>query len=88
MKKEIKFTACEHLDFGDNYAAKKELISSDGQTKVCWDRPVIDESYPKLVQFCKKRGRMNNPEYCLCEKNKGCSDYKDFEHTVTYEPSF
>ena len=54
MKKEIKFRACIHLDFSDNYVAEKELIESCGETKVCWDRPVIDESYPKLVQFCKK----------------------------------
>ena len=79
---EIKFTACEQLDFSDHYIAKKELIGSGGVTKVCWDRPVIDDSYPRLVQFCKKRGRMNNPECCLCEKDKGCMDYKDFEHTV------
>lgn len=78
----IKFRACEHLDFSDNYTAKKELINSDHETKVCWNRPVIDASYPSLVQFCKKRGRLNNPEMCLCEKNKRCHDYIEIEHTV------
>jgi len=83
----IKFTACKHLDFSDNYAAKKELIFTCGETKVCWDRPVSDDSYPRLVQFCKLRGRMrlNSPEMCICEKNKRCSDYEDFGHEVTFE---
>ena len=85
MKTKITFTACEFLDFNDNYMAKKELISSGGATKVVWNRLGIDESFPKLVQFCKKHGRMNNPESCLCEKTKGCNDYKDFEHIVEVE---
>lgn len=83
METQIKFNACEHLDFSDNYTAKKEPIQDGGVTKVCWNRPVIDESFPKLVQFCKKRGRLNSPEICLCEQNKRCSDFKDFEHVVT-----
>jgi len=85
MKTEIKFKACEHLDFSDNYAANKEPIGIKGETKLCWDRPVIDESYPRLVQFCKKRGRMNNPECCTSEETKMCSDYNEIEHTVTFE---
>ena len=80
--KTIKFTACKHLDFDDNYSAEKVLISGCGETKVCWDRPVVDESYPGLVQFCKKRGRMNKPELCTCEEKKGCSDYEDFNHEI------
>ena len=75
----IKFTACEHLDFADNYSAKKVLING---TKVCWEREIIDVSFPRLVQFCKKNGRLNNPESCLREADKMCSDYKEFEHTV------
>ena len=85
MKKEIKFRACIHLDFSDNYVAEKELIENCGETKVCWDRPVIDESYPKLVQFCKKRGRLNNPESCLCEEYKLCNDYEETTHIVTID---
>lgn len=83
--KTIKFKACKQLDFDDNYTAEKNLIESYGETKVCWDRPVIDDSYPRLVQFCKTRGRMNNPEMCLCETTKQCSDYKEFEHEVDLE---
>jgi hypothetical protein len=86
MKKEIKFHACEHLDFSDNYTANKEPIQIKGEIKLCWDRPVIDNSYPRLVQFCKKRGRMSNPELCTSEETKQCSDYNEIEHIATFEP--
>lgn len=82
MKNTIKFNACKHLDFSNNYTAKKNAINIKGQTKVCWNRPVIDSTFPALVQFCKLRGRLNNPESCLCEANKQCSDYSDIEHVV------
>ena len=78
MSKKIKFTACEELDFADNYTAKKVLFG----TKVCWEREVVDETFPRLIQFCKKSGRLNNPDYCLREADKMCSDYKEFEHNV------
>ena len=78
MSKKIKFTACEHLDFADNYTAKKVLFG----TKVCWERKIIDVLFPRLVQYCKKSGRLNNPESCLREADKMCSDYKEFDHTV------
>jgi len=78
MSKKIKFTACEHLDFADNYTAKKVLFG----TKVCWERKIIDVLFPRLVQYCKKSGRLNNPESCLREADKMCSDYKEFEHMV------
>ena len=78
MSKKIKFTACEHLDFADNYTAKKVLFG----TKVCWERKIVDVLFPRLVQYCKKSGRLNNPECCLREADKMCSDYKKFEHTV------
>ena len=81
MRRKIKFRACEHLDFSDNYTANKEPIIINGETKLCWDRPVIDESYPRLVQFCKKRGRMNSPELCTSKETKACSDYNEIEHT-------
>ena len=81
--KTIKFTACKYLDFSDHiYTAEKNLIQINGETKICWNRPVIDISYPSLVQFCTERGRMNSPEMCMCEENKRCSDYEDFEHEI------
>ena len=79
MSKKIKFTACEHLDFADNYTAKKVLING---IKVCWEREVIDKSFPRLVQYCKKSGILKNPDSCLREADKMCSDYKEFEHMV------
>ena len=78
MSKKIKFTACEHLDFAENYTAKKVLFG----TKVCWERDVVDVSFPRLVQYCKKSGRLNTPDCCLREADKMCSDYKEFDHTV------
>ncbi len=42
----VFFNACKYLDFSDKYTAKKTLISLGGTAKVCWDRPVFDESYP------------------------------------------
>ena len=77
--KTIKFTACEELDFADKYTAKKVLIFG---TKVCWERDVVDVSFPRLVQFCKKSGRLNYPDCCLREADKMCSDYNEFEHKV------
>lgn len=82
MDNTINFLACEHLDFSDLYSAKKEAIITKFGTKVVWHRPVIDSTYPSLVQFCKLRGRLNEPESCLCQSNKKCSEYNDFNHTV------
>ena len=81
----IKFNACEYLDYSDNYTAKKELIVIDRETKLCWNRPVIDNSFPRLVQFCKLRGRLCNPYCCTSEKNKMCSEYNEIEHTAIYK---
>ena len=78
MSKTIKFTACEELDFADNYTAKKVLFG----TKVCWERKMVDVLFPRLIQYCKKSGRLNNPDCCLREADKMCSDYKEFEHNV------
>ncbi len=82
MNNEIKFNACKYLDFSDSYAAKKETIIIDGQVKVYWHRPVIDNTYPSKVQFCKKRGRLNSPFSCLNCHEAMCSDFEDSEHTV------
>jgi len=78
---EISFKACKYLDFSDNYIAQKALISSYGETKICWERKDPEGNF-QLCQFCKKRGRMNSPEYCLDEKHKGCSDFEEVEHII------
>ena len=85
-KQKVKFTGCKHLDYEDHYTAKKELIQVQGGIKICWNRPIIDSSYPSLVQFCKLRGRLNSPELCLSETCKMCSDYEEIEHIVEYKP--
>lgn len=75
----MKFTACKHLDYSDNYIAKKQVL---GSGKVFWLRPVIDDSYPSMVQFCKKRGRLNNPESCTEKRYAACSCYDECMHDV------
>ena len=83
MPDTIIFKACKHLDFSDNYDAEKNLISNYGETKVCWNRKITPyEGAPKLVQFCKLRGRMNDPKFCLDEYCQGCQLYEEHTHTV------
>jgi hypothetical protein len=76
----MRFAACKYLDFTDNYTAKKQVL---GGGKVFWLRDVsYDPTLPAMVQFCSKRGRLNHPEACLCDRDKRCSDYVDFDHVV------
>ena len=79
----VKFNACEHLDYGPNYGpCKRQLISHNG-TKICWRRPYINPSMPgDLVQFCLKRGRINNPVGCLSKANAFCCEYKEAEKVI------
>jgi len=72
----IKFTCCDALDFSDSYPAQKHLIASGGATKVTWDRSGPFRQ-PMLVQFCKKRGRLNSAEACLDKAHAACNDYND-----------
>jgi len=76
----VRFNACKYLDFSDIYTAKKQIL---GSGKVFWMRDVsYDPTLPSMVQFCSRYGRLSSPEACLCDKNKHCSDYVDFEHIV------
>ena len=75
----IEFKACKYLDFEDNYVGCKRQMLGGG--KLFWMRDVSID-YPAMVQFCSKRGRLNNPESCLCESAAQCSDYNDFLHSV------
>jgi len=77
----IKFNGCKHLDFSDNYVAKKQLIALH-QTKVFWMRENIDPELPTMVQFCKLRGRLNHPEACLSRGKAMCDDYYEDELVV------
>lgn len=77
---EVRFTGCSHLDFSDDYHARKQIIGIDGG-KVFWFRDVPSDC-PAMVQFCKKRGRLNSPQSCLCKEKSACSDYDEIEHVV------
>lgn len=75
----VEFYGCKFLEYGDDYLAEKNLISCGGITKVVWFRNSMGNS---LVQFCQKRGRINNPIGCLDEELKQCHLYQDFKHIV------
>ena len=77
----VKFTGCKYLDFEDNYVAKKQIIFL-GENKVFWLREVSDPGLPSMVQFCKKRGRLNAPVACLNELDACCTLYEDYNHEV------
>lgn len=81
MTAKIKFNGCAHLDFSDNYSAKKQILSGGS---VFWLRDVSPE-LPSMVQFCSLRGRLNSPESCLCERSKQCSEFLSTEHVVEVE---
>ena len=73
----VEFTACEHLDYEPHYGScKRQLISCNGGEKLCWKRP------SDLVQFCKKRGRINDPVGCLTQDHAICNDYNETEWAV------
>jgi len=74
----VEFKACEHLDYEPNYGkCKRQLISCDG-TKLCWMRP----GGGGIVQFCKKRGRLNSPTSCLDITHAVCNDFNEITHEV------
>jgi hypothetical protein len=85
--RQIKFTACKHLDFdASKYTAKLALIGigSGGTTKLVWERKDIDDNL-QLCQFCKLNGRHNFPDACLDDLHKDCNSYEDFEHAIDWE---
>jgi len=76
----VTFSGCKHLDYEDHFTARKQLLSGD---RVFWMREVSPyEGAPKMVQFCKRRGRINDPEGCLTEEKACCSDFSPAQHTV------
>lgn len=78
MSEQMTFTGCKHLDFDDNYVARKQIL---GSGEVFWLRDV-EPGLPAMVQFCKLRGRLNFPTACLKECNKQCSEYEAVTHNV------
>lgn len=77
---EYEFIACKHLDFNPDYIGNRQAISFHG-TKLCWKRP--EDFGGNLVQFCKKIGRLNNPEACLDKEHAGCDLYEEFMHKLS-----
>lgn len=41
------------------------------------------EAQPSMVQFCKKKGRLDGCESCLSEANKKCNSFNEIEHQVS-----
>ena len=77
----ITFTGCKHLDFGDEYTCRKQIMGNAGEPTVFWMRDVPSD-LPSMVQFCKLRGRLNNPHACLTEETRMCPEYEEIKHTV------
>ena len=76
---EVKFTACEHLDYEPHYGDCKRQQIMCGGRKLCWKRAVNGN----LVQFCKLRGRINNLTGCLSEATAACTEYNEVEHAIS-----
>ncbi len=78
----VVFTGCKHLQFGNEFSAKKRLIGHPkDEVRVCWDR--CDSSGNlQLVQFCKLRGRINYPDQCFSKDGMGCLEYEEQKHCV------
>lgn len=63
----IEFAACKFLNYNREEFVPEvtmNLISHFGETKVVWDRKNVDGRF-ELVQFCKKKGRLNCATACL-----------------------
>ena len=84
----IKFTACKHLSYDKaKYGESCALnLLGGAQIKAVWFRRYPPyPGAPRLVQFCDRRGRLNNPTSCLRKCDAKCSDYVEFEHIVNAE---
>lgn len=75
----MKFIACKHLDYDTEYSNCKRQVLGSGH--VFWLRDV-EPDLPRMVQFCKLRGRINSPQGCTCKQHAHCSEYEDSEHEV------
>lgn len=80
----MKFRGCKYLDFDDNYVGCKK-VNINGE-HICWERDAEIYGYENtLVQFCKRRGRLNYPYACIGQSNAMCSDYEETEFNVEPE---
>ena len=77
----MKFHACKYLDFSRDYRAQKQIINTIAGPKVFWLR----NGDPSMVQFCFKRGRLNDPLACTSKEEARCRLYEEVEHEVPDE---
>jgi len=80
----VKFNGCKNLDYQDHYTgcAKKHFKG----LYVYWERDDRwnHEGIRQNVQFCSKRGRLNNRCSCI-EGGAECNDYENVMHEVEVE---
>ena len=81
----MKFYACKYLIFNKEKIHEKcELKKIHGSIGVYWHRPqdlLPDEFCKSDVQFCSKKGRLNNKLKCL-GGYADCDLYENFLHVV------
>lgn len=76
----ITFTACKFLDFeAGKYTPCSRNAVGGKETHLCWHR----HTHSDLVQFCEKRGRLNDPMACIGKDRARCDLYEEFEHAVS-----
>jgi hypothetical protein len=68
---------CKHLDYETEYVdCHIETIEPEGYKY--WHRDVVvAEDCPRRVQFCKKRGRINNIFSCINKGEQSCFEAQD-----------
>ena len=78
----MEFKGCKHLSF------EKEKFPSCKIIKLydiaCWERKNVDEKLV-LCQFCKLRGRINDPFYCTEKELSSCDEFEEITQTVNVE---
>lgn len=79
----ITFRCCKYLDHTAGRYIECKLKSLHNMA-VYWERGEIwtDGGKPKNVQFCSKRGRLNDKVACLEGCGGECSEYDEEERTV------
>jgi len=73
----VAHIGCKYLDYEDHYSGC-ELITIESHGWKYWQRGKVwtegpgNEGNPKNVQFCKKRGRINEIFACINSDEMGC----------------
>jgi len=77
----MKAKGCKHLLYDENNLGNNCTIARLGNENAVWERAGCD---PKLVQFCKLRGRLNDMDACTSAKLARCGEFEDYEHTIIF----